>query len=149
MPILAATRLSTVFALILLLTACTDPLISIPGGRLSGEAASVPAKWTSVPDVVQVEFRPDDPYSINIWAVVTDGALYIATQDARWVPMIEANPEVRFRVDEKVYEMKAVRVTDETRAQTIGKTYEQKYDYTMDADQSLASADVFQLVPRS
>ena len=49
----------------LLLAACTDPVVVIPGGQLSGVVAEAPERWTSVADVVQLETRPSDPYSVN------------------------------------------------------------------------------------
>ena len=45
------------------------PFVLLPGGRLDGSPAPTPSNWssTSEVDTVQLETRPEDPYSVNIW----------------------------------------------------------------------------------
>lgn len=87
------------FALFLI-TACGDPVIGIPGGQLKGKVFPVPDHWGAVPDVIQLEVRPADPYSLNIWGLVDNENLYVATLNARWVPYIAADRQVRVRINE-------------------------------------------------
>ena len=52
-------RVLSLFVLALL-AGCGDPMMTLPGGALSGVATAVPPDWSSVADVktIQVEFRP-------------------------------------------------------------------------------------------
>jgi hypothetical protein len=122
--------------LLTLLTACGDPLLILPGGALSGEPTAVPADWSAVAAVetIQVEFRPQDPYSHNIWGVGLDRDLYIATgaDGTRWTPFIAADPDVRVRVGTALYDLTAVAVTDAAERVRVADAYLKKYD--LDAD---------------
>jgi len=73
---------------LVLVASCGDPIMILPGGALKGTTATAPADWSSVAGVktIQVEFRPKDPYSHNIWGVGIGKDLYIATgaKGTRW-----------------------------------------------------------------
>lgn len=129
------------------LTACTDPIVMLPGGKLSGEVKPALKTWQSVPDVVQLEMRPDSPYSVNIWAVVSNGKLYVATQDAKWQPFIEAEDDVRLRIDSTVYELEAEQVDDAEELMAAAAVYREKYDYDSD-EPMLSDASVYRLEAR-
>lgn len=137
-------RLLLTLLLAFTVTACTDPIIGVPGGKLKGTETPVPDRWGTVPDVVQVEMRPDDPYSINIWAVVSNNTLYIATREAKWLNYLKDDENVRVRMDTSIYELTAIEVTDEDEKLTVGQAYVSKYDYEMDAE-DLSVAQVFRL----
>ena len=121
--------------LILLATACA------PGGKLGGTVATGTVDdwgFTDAVQTVQLETRPDAPYSISIWGVSSGGAFYIASQswgqlfggsggDARWVDHIAADPRVRLRVGEMLYERKAIRVLDEGEVGRVQQLYLEKY----------------------
>jgi hypothetical protein len=51
-----------------LATACREPVLILPGGRLDGELHASPGAHASVDGFVtaQLETRPDDPYSVNM-----------------------------------------------------------------------------------
>ena len=131
---------------LLLLSGCIDPVIGVPGGKLKGQVSPVQDAWSSVPDVIQLEVRPTDPYSVNIWAVVDGGNIHVATADAKWVPFIQANNNVRVRVEGKVYELQAQIVDSEEAVISLTKAYADKYEYTMSGDWTEFNA--YQLVPR-
>ena len=97
-----------------LLAACSEPFSKFAGGELSGATASPPAHWSDVPDVVQLEVRPAEPYSVNVWCVVVDDDLYIATssEDSEWIGPIRSNGEVRVRMGETLYPLRAVELGD-------------------------------------
>ena len=117
---------------LLLVAACSDPIIMLPGGALSGKPATPPADWSMLESIetIQVEFRPADPYSINIWAVGLGPDLYIATgaDGTRWSPMAEADPNVRVRIDGNVYELAAHRVTAPEDVHRVANAYGGKYE---------------------
>jgi len=97
-----------VFTLVLTagLLACGGPFLVIPGGALSGDVASEPvADWSFVDDAfIDLETRPEDPYSVEINYTVVDGQLYIdPAEGRRWLEHIRADPRVRVRFGGKVY----------------------------------------------
>jgi hypothetical protein len=138
---------------VLLLAGCGDPIVTLPGGALSGELAKPPSDWSSLEDVdtIQVEFRPSDPYSHNIWAVGIDGDLYIATSadGTRWTPFLETDPRVRARHGSALYELVAAKVVDAEERARVAAAYQAKY--ALDADDNwVGGALIFRLDrPRS
>ncbi len=96
-----------------LAVACGGPFLVVPGGKLSGEEVAEPvADWSFVQDrFVDLETRPDDPYSVELNYFVRDGKLYIdPAEGRRWLEYIRADPRVRVRFGGKVYPLKAVLV---------------------------------------
>lgn len=97
----------------LLLAACGGPFLIIPGGRLEGELVREPVSdWSFVDDTfLDLELRPDDPYSVELNYVVRDGMLYIdPAEGRRWFDYLREDPRVRARFGGKVYELEAVLV---------------------------------------
>ena len=105
------------FACCLLLTACNDPTLVLPGGKLSGAIAAPPAEWqfAEPSQLAQLETRPQDPYSINLVYVQLNGQLYVYAGNTRttWVQHIEQNPLVRIRINDVIYPVRAVRVEEQ------------------------------------
>lgn len=101
----------------LLFGACSGPCGLLPGGALSGETRPVPDDWSFAGDAgtMQLESRPGDPYSVNIAYTIIDGVFYINAGDTEtaWVKNIAADPLVKARIDGALYELRAVRVTDD------------------------------------
>ena len=96
-----------------LLLACGGPIFVIPGGALAGTVVSQPVDdWSFVSDhFVDLETRPEDPYSVELNYVVRDGKLYIDPAEGRtWLEHIRSNPLVRVRFGDKVYPLEAVLV---------------------------------------
>ncbi len=102
--------------LVLAAFGCNGPIGLLPGGELDGEARSAPTDWTFAGDygTVQLETRPENPYSVNIAFTVLDGRLYINAGDTetQWVKNIASNPRVRLRMDGVLYDLRAERVMD-------------------------------------
>ena len=93
--------------------ACGGPLLVFPGGRLSGEEVAEPVEdWSFVTDsFVDLETRPDDPYSVELNYIVRDGALYVDPAEGRnWLEHIREDPRVRVRFDGRIYPCTAVLV---------------------------------------
>jgi hypothetical protein len=101
---------------LLALAGCEGPTALFPGGALAGPVAPVPDGFEFARDAgtVQLETRPEDPYSVNIACSVVGGALYVSAGDnrAQWVENMEADPRVRMRIKGDIYELRAERVTD-------------------------------------
>jgi len=102
----------------------------IPGGELSGAIKPAPDVWDSVPDTIQVEFRPSDPYSINIWGVGIDQDLFIATgsDGTTWSEFLDVDANVRVRTQGDLYLLTAVEVFDEPERSNVVTAYLKKYD---------------------
>ena len=109
-------RISFIATLTFVLTACDGPFIFTAGGELSGSVVEPPDTWVLAEDsaLAQLETRPEDPYSINLVYVQIDGHLYVyaGNTQTEWVQHIEQNPQVRIRINENIYPMRAIRVYD-------------------------------------
>ena len=104
-------------ALVLVLAAgCSRPWLVIPGGKLDGTVKPTPESFAFAKNgaTIQLETRPQDPYSVNVSSAIVDGSLYVSGGDTktRWVENMIADPEVRARVAGDVYELRARRVED-------------------------------------
>jgi hypothetical protein len=109
-------------ALALLLALGCGP---VPGGALGGVVTPAPAAWTEALGgdraFCEIESRPADPHSIQLECFLVDGALFAQSHRwalAEWWPVeswaaiwIE-HPDVRVRIGEQIFELRAVGVTD-------------------------------------
>jgi hypothetical protein len=130
-----------------------EPTWMLPGGALVGVVApAAPADWsfTDPVEVVQLETRPADPYSVNVWGVAANGAFYVASgrgEENAWAGHILEDPRVRLRVGEDIYELRAVRTDDPAERDAFLQAAHQKYDFEVDAEQR-SKAILFRLDPR-
>ncbi|MEM9175748.1 MAG: hypothetical protein AAGC67_10975 [Myxococcota bacterium] len=112
-------------------TGCSGPFFLFPGGALEGDVAPVPADWSFTDEIstIQIETNPADPYSVNIWVLELDGALYLhaGANRAAWVEHLEADPRLRIKIEEKIYELQSSRVTDADEFARFADKYEGKY----------------------
>ena len=122
-------RISALLAMAALL-AC-GPTLLLPGGALEGTPAPPPSDWNGLSEVstIQLESRPNDPYSVNIWAVGIDDKLYVhaGANRAAWVEHMDEDPAVRVRVGETMYDLTAVRVEGQDEFDAFANAYEAKY----------------------
>lgn len=129
---MARTRsLLALAAVAFLASACNGPFLLFPGGELEGEVDPVPADWSFTDEIstIQIETDPSDPYSVNIWVLELDGSLYLhaGANRATWVEHLEADPRLRIKVEDVLYEMTATRVTGEDEFLRFAQKYETKY----------------------
>lgn len=140
-----------VLALAGLLAGCGGPFLIWPGGALDGAVTPTPDDWsfTEPIDTVQLETRPADPYSVNIWVVALDGNLYVhaGTNRATWVENMEDDPKVRMQVGESVYELAAARVETQDEFDRFSDAYEKKYG-RRPGNEDVAEAYLFRLSAR-
>ena len=115
----------------LLLAGCSGPCVLMPGGPLEGQTAPVPQSWafTDELDTIQLETNPADPYSVNIWVIALGDRLYVhaGANRAAWVEHMEADPNVRLRAGDAIYELAAARVTAQPEFDRFSDAYERKY----------------------
>lgn len=94
-------------------TSCGGPFLVVPGGRLSGEVVRERIDdWSFVSDrFVDLETRPQDPYSVEVNYVVRQGKLYVdPAEGRRWLDHIRDDPNVRVRFGDRIYPAEAVLV---------------------------------------
>lgn len=145
-------RAALLVALVALASAgCGGPFLVLPGGALEGPVAPAPDDWSVAREVktVQLETRPDDPYSVNIWAVGLGPAIYVhaGANRATWVEHMEADPRVRLRVDGPVYELRAERVESQDEFDRFAEAYDAKYG-SRPRNEDVSEVWLFRLGPR-
>ena len=97
----------------------------VPGGSLSGAVAPAPGAWTETlggdRGLCEIESRPADPHSIQLECFLVDGQLHAQSHRwalADWWPVESwaaiwlEHPDVRVRIGEQLFELRAVPVTD-------------------------------------
>lgn len=139
--------------LCVLLVAACQPIGPLPGSGLSGAVTPAPADWSQLGtvQVVQLESRPDAPYSVNIWGVADGAKYYVAAgggSKAKWTGYIATNNKVRLRIEKSVYELRATRVEDPAELKRIGALYQTKYKLNADRAAEANNAWVYRLEPR-
>ena len=104
----------------------------IPGGRLSGKITEPPPAWKNVLDgghgFCEIESRPADPHSIQLDCFIYEDALYAQSHRwalAPWWPVESwaaiwiANPDVKVRIGDAIYELTAVQVQERAERDAI------------------------------
>ena len=152
----------TVACLLLGLSACGGtPLGPFAGGHLSAPEAQAPFdNWPAIAatDTVYLETDPEDPYSVQMWCIALDDALYVPTslilgdsdpRERTWVRNVQENPSVRVQIGEAVYPMRASRVTSPERQQALLSAFQEKYAAELpEIDAHAENAWIFQLTAR-
>lgn len=115
------------------------PVWMIPGSGLSGEVSPHPGDWSFSNDakIVQLETNSNDPYSVNIWGVGTGKDFYVAAGDktSTWAQNMTNDPNVRLKVEDALFELRAVSITDEAEMQSVLAALSAKYDFEPDPEQ--------------
>ncbi len=125
--------------LVLLGTGCA-PFLVFPGGELRGTLYSNAIDdWSFTDEVefVQIQTRSDHPYSVQVYGVGSGKAFYIASQGwrgamgstnrARWIAHLVEDPKIRLLVGETIYELKGVRVEDDSEVERVRQLFRTKY----------------------
>ena len=130
---------------------CNGPFILLPGGQLDGTLEPTPKSWDFVGayGTFQLETQPRDPYSVNIAYTVIDGQMYINAGDSetQWVKNIAADSNVRVRLDQKLYDVRAERVTDRATLQAFSKAWTEQSIFRRDP-MELEKVWIYRLVAR-
>jgi len=124
--------------LIALTSACSiDPSDERPGLGLSGEVHQQAVEdwsFTSNANEIFIETVTSYwiPHSVTAWCVIVEDELYVAADDAdekSWVANVARDPNVRLKIEGKVYEQKLVPVTDAVTIASIDSGFARKYEY--------------------
>ena len=139
--------------LLVFVLSCSEPFGMLPGGELSGTLQSVPSDWSFSDDFqsVQLETRPEDPYSVNIWCVGLGRQLFVVSGrgvENAWAQHIEADPNVRLRIGENLYELRALPSDDPLDRERFMAGATKKYDDFEPDEEQAAAAVLYRLEPR-
>jgi hypothetical protein len=130
---------------------CGGPFLLLPGGALEGPTAPAPESWSFTDGVktVQLETRPADPYSVNVWVIALGEHLYVhaGTRRNAWVENLESDPNARLRVGGSLYALVAARVDDQAEFDRFADAYERKYG-RRPRNENVAEAYLFRLGAR-
>ena len=136
---------------LLALSACSEYL-PIAGGQLEGTVSPLPEHWSEMAttEIIQMESIGDAPYSVNLWMVEVDGAPHIFAGDNRaaWVENIAANPNVRLKIKEEIFELRAIRVTDAAVFEIYAQAWKLKYG-NRPRNERVDETYLFRLTPRA
>ena len=127
------------FAIAIALTiACSiEPSDERPGLGLPGEVHQQAVEdWSFTEDSGEIFIETVTsywiPHSVTAWCVTVGNELYVSADYAdkkRWVANIDRDPNVRLKINDKVYEQKLVPVTDATTIASIDSGFVRKYEY--------------------
>ncbi len=127
------------------------PILLIPGGQLTGNPSALPSNWEFTKEIntIQLESRPSEPYSVNIWVTSVQNNLYLhaGANRANWIENIEADPRVRIQILDQVYELVATRVDDADEFSRFADAYEEKYG-SRPRNENVDEAYLMRLDPR-
>jgi len=145
-------RIGAIVAALALLAVSHVGCGPIPGGTLTGKVTPAPSDWAAtVPDkrFCEIESRPAKPHSIQLECFRFQDGLYVNSHRwalASWWPVTSwaaiwiDEPDVRVRIGDALYELRAARVTDA--AERVAVLNHRGYDPPPDG------ILVFRFVPR-
>ncbi len=100
--------------LVLTLSSCQSPFLVFAGKSLKGEERHTDS-WAFARNykLLQLETRPEKPYSVYLRVTVIGDELYIdAAESRRWHQHIKLDNRIRLKIGENVYEARAIEVED-------------------------------------
>ena len=116
---------------LMLLSACSSDMLPFSSDALEGTVTVPPDNWTQVAsqEIIQLETNPADPYSVNLWIIGEDENLFVFAggNRATWIEHIEKDANVRLKIGNNIYELKAARETDPEVMQWFAGKWDEKY----------------------
>ena len=124
-------------AMVLTVACSIVPSDERPGLRLPGEVhPQAVESWAFTEESGEIFIETVTsywiPHSVTAWCVTVGNELYVYAEYAdkkRWVANVARNPNVRLKINGKVYEQKLVPVTDATTIASIDSGFARKYEY--------------------
>ena len=142
-------RTTALAVLLLTLSACG--YVPFSGGELNGTLTPHPGDWTEAasPDIIELETNPQDPYSVKLLVIGAGENLYVhaGANRATWVEHMEQDPNVRLKIGDALYELRAERVTEQAEFDAFAAVYEGKYG-NEPRNGNVDEAYLFRLLPR-
>lgn len=130
------------------------PLGPIPGGRMSGPVVdpAEPLDWNGIEREIEIEVRPEQPWSLTVWRAVVDGDLYIPSgggAQRRWTQVAIADPRVRVRSQGRIREGCLVRIEDKDVRRPALEALLETYGLTGSPEGDDGSVWLFRVEPRA
>jgi hypothetical protein len=115
------------------------PMGPFPGPGLTGPVVEEPVENWSFIDavkVIQIETRPEAPYSVSTWMTRVDDGIYVFAGDDQspWVQNIIQDPLVRIRIEGRIHELRAVGVADLEVKHAFLEAMKAKYEHDFGFD---------------
>lgn len=117
----------------LLLSGC-GPQDTRAGFLLGGVETPIPPDWHFTDETKEIAIQVHTPYliphAVTIWCAQVDGQLYVAAnapQTKRWPGWVDNNPDVRLRIDDKVFMVRLVPLDDANAIAGVRAAYAAKY----------------------
>jgi hypothetical protein len=120
----------TVMTLLVLYLNRSDPYGPVPGKRLRGEEVTESVDdWSFTEQYrrVTVEVRPSNPYSVFAGYFLMEKDLYISSAHSRWAEFLRDDPDMRIRLGDEIYPVRAIQVDDREGLERVHKAYTGKY----------------------
>jgi hypothetical protein len=99
----------------------------------AGDARAAEIDWTPFAEeevVVILTVDPDgETRETSVWVVVVDDAAWVRTNDSRWLANIRRDPELRMRVREREYPLRAEESPDAAIRERVEAGFKQKYGW--------------------
>jgi len=136
---------------VLLFVSCSNENIPFSSGALTGDVTPSPASWVAADsaEIIQLETQSEggEPYSVNLWMIGKPGWVYIYAGDTQteWVKNLEANGKARLRIDTKLFDLQASRVTDQAEFDRFALDWDQKYGSSRPQGSSINDVWLFRL----
>ncbi len=137
---------------LVLLSACSQPIGPVAGGKLDGTQADWPDDWafTATIENVLIETLPDDPYSVTVWCITDANNFYVgaSTRKSRWAQNILENSSVVLSVQGQLYSATATQVRDSGEIEQVLLNYVEKYSVDDPSDFTSEDGILFRLTKR-
>ncbi len=82
---------------------------------MSGTVSDEPPDWSRVGTTVELQIRPDDPWSLRAYAIPHRGELYVPSffaERRRWVPVALGDARALVRIGDRLFPRKIERIED-------------------------------------
>ena len=116
----------TVMTLFVLYVNRSDPYGGLPGKRIRGEEVTGPIDdWSLARQYrrVTVEVRPSNPYSVYAGYFLMGKDLYISSAHSRWAQLLRQDPDMRIRLGDEIYPVRATQVEDPLGLEEVHQSY--------------------------
>ena len=114
---------------------CVPPSNARPGLWLSGSVAERPVDWSFSDAHREIALEVRTPlwraHSVTIWCASLEGQLYVAARnpdEKRWPGWVDRRPDVRLRIDGRLYEVRLARLAAPDEIARVRAAYSKKYD---------------------
>lgn len=123
-----------------------------PGLWLRGDIAAAPVTdWSFTDAIPTIKIQTQSPfllpYSVAIWCATYNGNLYVTSyRGRRWVEDIVSYPQVRLKIDGRLYDRTLSMVTDPTEKAAVLESKAKKYPSWKAP--TVEAATVFRVMPQ-